>query len=372
MIVDYNDLEVCQIELTTECGAGCPQCPRNVHGGKTVDDLPICELSLDEIKKIFPTELVKRLRLVFFCGTYGDPIWARDVLPVIKWLREVNPKLEIGLNTNGSARTEKWWGEMANVLGDNGYVVFSIDGDEETNHIYRRYTDYNKIIRNAKAFIKSGGEAIWEFLVFRHNEHQVEDIEKFSKELGFKIFTSKKTGRFLTKDHTIIQKQEVLSKEGEIEYYLEKPKNPEYRNISLEKIDKLIEEHTTFDDYLNQVPIKCLVKQKKELYLSADGLIIPCGWLADRMYGLHTDSKSSKQFWDLIHEVGGKDGLDARKHSIKEIVEGKLFKKVSESWTKKTISEGKMERCAVVCGQDLDILKNQAVKIYRYESYDKK
>ena len=65
-------------------------------------------------------------------------------------LREVNPKLEIGLNTNGSARTEKWWGEMANVLGDNGYVVFSIDGDEETNHIYRRYTDYNKIIRNAK------------------------------------------------------------------------------------------------------------------------------------------------------------------------------------------------------------------------------
>ena len=42
MIVDYNDLEVCQIELTTDCGAGCPQCPRNVYGGKTVDGLPIC------------------------------------------------------------------------------------------------------------------------------------------------------------------------------------------------------------------------------------------------------------------------------------------------------------------------------------------
>ena len=32
--------------------------------------------------------------------------------------------------------------------------------DEDTNHIYRRYTDYNKIIRNAKAFIKSGGERL--------------------------------------------------------------------------------------------------------------------------------------------------------------------------------------------------------------------
>ena len=63
----------------------------------------------------------------------------------------MNPKLEIGLNTNGSARTEKWWKEMANVLGDDGYVVFSIDGDEETNHIYRRWTNYDKIIRNAKS-----------------------------------------------------------------------------------------------------------------------------------------------------------------------------------------------------------------------------
>ena len=124
MIVNYKELEVCQIELTSECGAGCPQCPRNVYGGKTVDDLPICELSLFDIKKIFPKELVKRLRLIFFCGTYGDPIWAKDILPVIKWFRSVNPNLEIGLNTNGSARNEKWWSDLSNTLGPNGYVVF--------------------------------------------------------------------------------------------------------------------------------------------------------------------------------------------------------------------------------------------------------
>ena len=370
MIVDYNDLEVCQIELTTECGAGCPQCPRNVYGGKTVEDLPICELSLDDIKNILPIELVQRLRLVFFCGTYGDPIWAKDILPVIKWLRGVNSKLEIGLNTNGSARTEKWWSEMADVLDDDGYVVFSIDGDEETNHIYRRWTDYNKIIRNAKSFIESGGEAIWEFLVFRHNEHQVEDIENFSKELGFKRFTSKKTGRFLTKDHTIIERQEVLDKEGNIEYYLEKPRQEKYRNVSLEKIDNIIKEVSSFDDYLDEVPIKCLVKSKKEIYLSAEGLLVPCGWLHDRMYGEYVkDSKSSKQFWNLIYNTGGKDKLNAKINSLKDIIEGDLFRKVSESWIKDSIKDGKMERCAVVCGQDLDILKSQASKIYRYESY---
>ena len=56
-------------------------------------------------------------------------------------------------------------------------------------------------------------------------------------------------------------------------------------------------------------------------------------------------------------------------NSLKDIIEGDLFRKVSESWIKDSIRDGKMERCAVVCGQDLDILKSQASKIYRYESY---
>jgi MoaA/NifB/PqqE/SkfB family radical SAM enzyme len=371
MIVSYDDLEICEIELTSECGAGCPQCPRNIFGGETVKDLPICELSLEDIKTILPVELIKRLNLVYFCGTYGDPIWARELLPVIKWLREVNSSLEIGLNTNGAARTEKWWSELAEVLSDNGYISFSIDGLEDTNHIYRRWLDYNKVIRNAKSFIKSGGNAVWEFLVFKHNEHQVEDIEKLSKELGFQKFTLKKTARFLTKDHIIIEKQEVLDKEGNIEYYLEKPEESKYRNVSMEKIDKIIKENNSFDNHLDELSIKCHVKAKKEIYISAEGLVVPCGWLHDRMYGQYVkDSKSSKQFWDMINDTGGKDKLDAKKHSIKEIVEGDLFRKVSESWTKEKIKSGKMERCAVMCGQGLDVLKNQANKIYRYESYE--
>ncbi len=109
---------------------------------------------------------------------------------------------------------------------------------------------------------------------------------------------------------------------------------------------------------------------KKELYLSAEGLLVPCGWLHDRMYGEYVkDSKSSKQFWDVLDEFGGKDSLNATIHSIKDIVSNGVFRKVSESWVKDSIESGKMERCAVVCGQDLDILKNQASKIYRYESY---
>jgi hypothetical protein len=89
------------------------------------------------------------------------------------------------------------------------------------------------------------------------------------------------------------------------------------------------------------------------------------------MYGEYVkDSKSSKQFWNLIYNTGGKDKLNAKINSLKDIIEGDLFRKVSESWIKDSIRDGKMERCAVVCGQDLDILKSQASKIYRYESYE--
>ena len=50
-------------------------------------------------------------------------------------------------------------------------VTFGIDGLQDTNHLYRISTNFDKIIKNAKAFIDAGGFAKWHMLVFEHNEH---------------------------------------------------------------------------------------------------------------------------------------------------------------------------------------------------------
>ena len=51
-------------------------------------------------------------------------------------------------------------------------------------------------MQSAQAFINAGGRAEWDFLVFRHNEHQVESARKLAKEMGFAKFYVRKTGRF--------------------------------------------------------------------------------------------------------------------------------------------------------------------------------
>ena len=48
---------------------------------------------------------------------------------------------------------------------------------------------------NVKSFIQAGGEAHWEFLVFKHNEHQVEEARNLAREMGFKEFYLKKRRR---------------------------------------------------------------------------------------------------------------------------------------------------------------------------------
>ena len=61
---------------------------------------------------------------------------------------------------------------------------------------------FNKVIENAKSYIDAGGRAQWNFIVFKHNEHQVEEAKELSKQLGFYNILIRNTGRFFN-HHTI-------------------------------------------------------------------------------------------------------------------------------------------------------------------------
>ena len=63
---------------------------------------------------------------------------------------------------------------------------FSIDGLKNTNELYRRKLEWEKLMRNASAFIEAGGVAYWDMLVFKHNEHQIEEVRQLAKNMGFK------------------------------------------------------------------------------------------------------------------------------------------------------------------------------------------
>jgi MoaA/NifB/PqqE/SkfB family radical SAM enzyme len=375
MLYHYDDIRTVHLEVTERCNASCPMCARNINGGETNPWIHDAELSLEDIKKIFPNEFIQQLNHIYMCGNFGDPIVAKDTLEIFRHFRSVNSDILLSMNTNGSARQEDWWIELASVL-NKGYVIFSIDGLEDTNHLYRKGTNFERIIKNAKAFIDAGGRAVWEYIVFAHNEHQVEEARNLADKFGFEKFQVKKSARFLSTTGSLKESITSIDKKGH-ENVLMAPKDPKYRNSAIEqlagsnKVD--VKLPTTKKELLGLIgpetfnnvrtvydtaTIKCKVKEEKSLYVSAEGILQPCCWVAGQMYNWHNTPKGS-QIWKLINVVG-KDSLNALNHSVEEIVSGSYFQRlISDSWTKPSCAEGKLKVCAKICGEETDIFSKQ-------------
>ena len=197
-LYNYEDIKAVHLEITEKCQARCPMCDRNQNGGADNPNLGLHELTVSDVQKILPPEFVKQLDRLYMCGNFGDPIIASDTLEVFQYLREQNSTMTLGMNTNAGAKKPDWWRELANSLGKNHYVKFSFDGLGDTNHMYRQGVNWDIAWENAMAFIEAGGRAHWDYLIFAHNEHQVEEAEALSKEMGFEKFIAKKTGRFFS------------------------------------------------------------------------------------------------------------------------------------------------------------------------------
>lgn len=357
----YDELRIVHLELTHRCNAACPMCARNIHGGAVNPDMPLSELSLDDVKAILLPELIGRLKRIYACGNYGDPMVARDCLDVFRYLREHGPGLHLDMHTNGSARRPEWWRELAAIMkAGPHYLRFGIDGLEDTNHLYRRGADWKTVMRSAEAFIGAGGRAEWDFLVFRHNEHQVEAARRLAADMGFAEFFVRKTGRFLDAGELeTSDRYEVQDRQGNFEYYLEQPQNPEYVNPAFGKLEVVKRHYGEFETYLDQVDIDCKVAgAKRKIYLSAQGYALPCCWLGAIFSESSTPER--RQFADLIAAYGGSAAVDARKQGLEAVVEGPLFQQaIPASWDQSSIAGGKLAICARTCGKDYDPLDQQ-------------
>jgi MoaA/NifB/PqqE/SkfB family radical SAM enzyme len=341
---EYRDVRRAHIELTTRCNASCPQCPRNVRGGDVISSLPIVELSLDHIAKIFQPEFLSQLVHITICGNYGDAIFARDTLNIVQFLRSQNPQLDIELHTNGSARPVKFWEQLARTVNR---CVFAIDGLKDTNHLYRRNTDWDTIERNVRAFIGSGGIAIWNFIPFRHNEHQISQAAEFARQVGFKKFYVKRTGRFYLHGE-LHQSLPIMNSAGQVVGQLELPTHKSLRNPVAEALYDKGETATNYEKELSQAPIRCTVQNSGSIYISAEGFVFPCCWMA-QIYSHKSPSKRKVQILKLINDFGGGlEAIDATKRPIEAIIGSAIFQvAIPNGWNS---GPERLEICTRQCG----------------------
>jgi len=333
-IFEIYDIAKLHIEPTQLCQAMCPMCDRVTLDGELNPQVTNSSLSLKDIKKIFPQKFIRQLDAMYMCGNLGDPMMAPDCLEIFEYFREVNPKIYLSMNTNGGARKPEWWAKLAPVVN---HITFSIDGLEDTNGVYRKGVVWYNIIKNVKEFINAGGKARWDYLVFEHNEHQIELAEQLSRELGFVEFKPKTTNRY-DKERPAWQsylrgkKTEVLRPPTQLQYQSEVMKNP----------------YTTDERSAFRILPKCV--KNREIYVAATGHVFPCCWA-------HTSISSSQNI--MMEEKLDMQSMvaenNAKEVGINKAVE--WFDNMFERWD----TDDKPFICSAKCNVKQDTVKLQYV-----------
>ena len=338
----FSRITQVHFEPSQACNASCPMCDRNQNGGPVNHHLTNATWTAEEFMNKIDIEFIKKTNFWYFCGNHGDPHMCEDLPRICEWMKKKNPGIRLLTTTNGGARDESWWEELAQY----SEVNFSIDGLEDTNHLYRQGVKWEKVEDNMCAFIDAGGYAKWTFLVFRHNEHQVNIARGWARALGVQEFIVKKSGRYIN-TATLTEKEghQAQNRKGEKKQYLEQPVNPKYQNKELPKFKELEKKHGTFQNYLEQCTIKCKAEEKSEIYISAEGFVFPCCWLAGQPYKWWRSTKEG----DVHDMIQNYDLINIKKTPLRDIVEGGFFKRVQESWSGKRLGT-----CSLKCNTGYD------------------
>ena len=364
---NISSIKKLQIELTTKCNASCPVCSRNYSGGEVIEGLNNDTLSLTDIKQMFPVEILHNLRRINYCGNLGDAGFVKELPEILQYFQTMsNHDLIQHVRTNAGMRSTDFWHDLGTFFYNTNKeipdyplskagVVFSVDGLEDTNHIYRRGVMWDKVISNMTAYSEAGGYAIWEWLIFDHNKHQVEEAKLLAKKLGFGFSVKKPLGFYESNPFI-----EVFDKTGQHEYNIypvdyssEKVNVPSGKKISIKPIANIPKLSDEVNNWSIVTPISCESLQYPEdqaIFVTASGHLLPCCYLGGALVE-RVNSFSRHQFKHLINEVG-LDKFNIKKHSMIDILQSKYFTSFFiDSWNKKSASDGKLLFCVEVCGK---------------------
>jgi len=168
-------------EPTNSCILHCPFCPtgKSNHRANGLADL--------SIYKKMVQELSDTLYLVTLHG-WGEPLLHPE-LPEIIQLMHKN-RIATVLTTNGillnSVISEKLIESKLDI------IYISIDGaSEESYQKYRIGGNFKKVIQNIENLVamkKNKGSKTpfieWQFIVFKHNEHEMKEARSLAKKIG--------------------------------------------------------------------------------------------------------------------------------------------------------------------------------------------
>lgn len=170
------------LEPTTTCNLGCPECP----SGMRQFSRPTGNLKPDLYKEVIDQLARETSYIIFYFQ--GEPFINPRFLDMVEYASKK------GLYTATSTNAHFLHDKLAKKAVESGLdrMIISIDGTtQETYESYRRGGSLKKVIEGTKNLIawkrtlgSSTPHTIFQFLVVRHNEHQMEEVQELAEQLG--------------------------------------------------------------------------------------------------------------------------------------------------------------------------------------------
>lgn len=171
------------LEPSAVCNLRCPQCP---VGLKTLLR-PQDNMRFEDYKKII--DGIADHAWVMMLYFQGESFINPDIIKMINYAYQ--KKIYTVISTNGTRLANA---EFAAELAASklGRLILSIDGaTEETYVLYRQAGHFERVLKGTRHFIEARKKlasayplADLQFIVMRHNEHEMDDIKKLGRELG--------------------------------------------------------------------------------------------------------------------------------------------------------------------------------------------
>lgn len=211
----WGNPAILTIEPTNLCNLHCPLCTtgngemKRVRGHMTLDT--------------FRNTMDKMGEDIFFLLLYhqGEPYLNKDFLEFVRLAKAKN--IYCTTSSNGHYFSDD--NIRDTITSGLDSMIVSIDGTtQESFEQYRVRGDLHKVIDGSKRFMAMKKEMriktpliAWQFLVMRHNEHEIPEIKRLAREVGV--------------DRLLIKNIEVRSEE-EAEIWL--PKQDKYRRYDFD------------------------------------------------------------------------------------------------------------------------------------------
>lgn len=169
-------------EPTTACNLRCPECPSGLRSFSRETG----NLKSDFFRKSIDEIADKLLYLIFYFQ--GEPFINPDFLNMVGYAHKKG--LYTITSTNGHFLTEDMCKKVIDSKLDR--IIISVDGTtQETYESYRKGGELQKVISGTKNLIdtkknmkSTTPHIIYQFLVVKPNEHQIDDLYTLANELG--------------------------------------------------------------------------------------------------------------------------------------------------------------------------------------------